>query len=166
MRLVFLALPTMLLAAGCATMINQSTETIPVGSEPAGAVVTVDCGNAPMYGGLTPTVIKVPRSAQPCSVTVAKDGYAARTIDFQRQPSRATAINKVPGVALGTVLGAVAAVMVWNSSDDLDFPIIAFEGGQLLGAAPGNAFDRRSGAAWKQVPGDVFVTLDVLDGTS
>ena len=48
----------LLLLGGCATMINGRTETIPVKSDPSGAVVTVECGNAPLYGGVTPTTVK------------------------------------------------------------------------------------------------------------
>ena len=166
MRRFLLALSTLVLASRCATMVNQTTEKIPVRSEPAGAVVTVDCGSAPMYGGLTPTTITVPRAAQPCSLTVGKDGYAPQKVDFQRQRSRMTAGNNVPGVVAGTVLGAVAALFMWNSSDDLELPVLAFDGGHLLGSAPGNAIDQRTGAAYKQVPGDVFVTLVPLDESS
>ena len=166
MRRFLLPLATLLLSSRCATMVNQATEKIPVRSEPAGAVVTVDCGAAPMYGGVTPTTITVPRAAQPCSLTVAKDGYAEQKVDFQRQRSRVTAVNNVPGVVAGTLLGAAAMLFMWNSSDDLELPALAFEGGQLLGSAPGNAIDRRTGAAYKQVPGDVFVTLVLLDESS
>ncbi|MEO6260736.1 MAG: hypothetical protein ABIP63_10310 [Thermoanaerobaculia bacterium] len=166
MRKSLLGLATLLLASRCATMVNQSTERIPVTSDPSGAVVTVNCGSAPLFGGVTPTTVTVPRAAQPCSVTVAKDGFAEQTISFQRQTSRVTAINSVPGVVAGTVLGAVATLLMWNTSDDFELPALAFEGGQLLGSAPGNAVDRRTGAAYKQVPGNVFVRLTPLDESS
>ena len=166
MRRSLLALATLVFASGCATMVNKATERIPVRSEPAGAVVTVDCGSASMYGGVTPTTITVPRIAQPCSVTVGKEGYEAQTINFQRQHSRVVAGNNVPGVVAGTVFGAVATLFLWNSTDDFELPVLAFEGGQILGSAPGNAVDRRSGAAYKQVPGDVFVRLVKADESS
>ena len=63
-------------------MVNDTTEKIPVRSTPAGAVVSVECGNAPLYGGVTPTTITVPRAATPCSITVAKEGYVARARRF------------------------------------------------------------------------------------
>ena len=166
MRRLFLAPAMLLLSARCATMVNHSTERIPVQSDPAGAVVTIDCGSAPMYGGVTPTTITVPRIAQPCSLTVAKDGYEVQTVNFQRQRSRVMAANNVPGVVAGTIFSAMATLFLWNSSDDFELPELAFEGGQIFGSAPGNAIDRRSGAGWKQVPGDVFVRLVKADESS
>ena len=57
--------------AGCATVANDQRENIPIRSEPAGAVVSVNCGNAPIYGGITPAVIIIERTADPSSVTIA-----------------------------------------------------------------------------------------------
>ena len=44
--------------AGCATVANDQRENIPIRSEPAGAVVSVNCGNAPIYGGVTPDKVQ------------------------------------------------------------------------------------------------------------
>src|SRR5258708_6518907 len=52
MKHAILAVAVVFAAARCATMVNTATEKIPVRSNPAGAVVTVDCGNAPLYGGV------------------------------------------------------------------------------------------------------------------
>src|SRR5258708_13334061 len=75
-RAGILALP--LLLSCCATMVNGTTEQIPVKSDPPGAVVTIECGNAPLYGGLTPAVITLERKAQPCAPTNAKEGHSGR----------------------------------------------------------------------------------------
>src|SRR5512141_1088395 len=120
-----LLLATVLLASGCATMFNQPFERIPVRSEPSGAVVSVDCGNAPLFGGTTPTVIEVPRAADACSITVAKEGYAEQRIEFQRQLSRATLGNEVPGVVAGTILSVAALALVWDT-DDFDLVVDAY----------------------------------------
>ena len=153
-------LAMMLLLSCCATMVNGTTEQIAVKSEPAGAVVTVECGNHPLYGGLTPAVIIVERKAEPCALTVAKDGYVEEHIELKREISNATKVNKVPGSVLGTLLAVVGFAVTFDTGT-IDSNIVgdAFEGGMYLGSEPGNAVDRRSGAAYKHVPGQVFVTL-------
>src|SRR6266849_5258199 len=98
------SLAVALVLAGCATVINDQKETIAVRSDPAGAVVTVDCGSAPMYGGLTPASIIIERTAEPCAFTIAKDGYGEQRVELQRQTSRATNGNKIAGVIAGSVL--------------------------------------------------------------
>ncbi|MGZ7080262.1 MAG: hypothetical protein ACXVJT_12685 [Thermoanaerobaculia bacterium] len=149
-----------LFATGCATAVNRPTERIPVRSEPQGAVVSVDCGNAPLYGGTTPTVIEVPRTADQCGITIAKEGFAEEHIQLERQISRATAVNRVGGVLGGTFLAAVALVLTWdNSVVDADFVGNAYSGGEYLGSAAGNAIDRKMGGAYKWVPGEVVVKL-------
>jgi hypothetical protein len=148
-------------AAGCATMVNRPVEQIPVSSDPAGAVVSVDCGNAPLYGGTTPTVIEVPRAAESCSITVAKEGYAERRVEFERQISKATRANQVPGVIAGTIFSVAALALVWDT-DDLDFIVDAYQGGHYIAAEAGNAVDRKTGAAYKWVPGRVDVKLEPL----
>ena len=145
------------IAAGCATIANDQREKIAVRSDPAGAVVSVDCGNAPIYGGITPAVIIIERTAEPCAVTVAKEGYVEKTIALEQTLSRATAGNKVPGVIAGAFLGLVALVL--DSSND-DWIASAAEGGYEAGTGAADAIDRRTGAAYKHVPGDIFVKLD------
>src|SRR3954463_13337410 len=97
--------------AGCASMVNRPDEEISVTSDPPGAVVSVDCGDAPMFGGTTPTVIEVSRLAPACGITVAKDGFIEQHVDFERQESEAMRINHVPGVIAGTVFGLFALVL-------------------------------------------------------
>ena len=159
-----LATPAALLlcfaATGCATMVNHSTELIPVTSEPPGAVVSVDCGDAPMFGGKTPTTIEVPRTAEACSITVAKEGYGEEHIEFQKQPSRATLINEIPGVAVGTLFSIASLVFTWDTPNvDGDVVIDAYSAGHALGSTTGNAIDAKKGGAFKWVPGKVDLKL-------
>src|SRR5467141_3890042 len=92
-------------AARCATVINDQSEKISVKSDPPGAVVSVTCGSAPIYGGITPAVIIIERIADPCSVTLGREGYAEKTVELRRETSRAIHGNKVSGVIGGAVLG-------------------------------------------------------------
>lgn len=160
MRTALLALP-LLIATGCATVVNRSSQRVPITSDPAGAVVSVDCGNAPLYGGMTPTTIEVPRIAEACSINVAKDGYAEERIDLQRQRSRATLANEVPGVVTGTLFSVVALVLTWET-DDVDFVVDAYRGGHAIGSGVGNSVDETTGGAYKWVPGKVAVKLQKL----
>jgi len=167
MRRIALLLSALVLAfglSGCATVVNDQKEKIAVRSEPVGAVVSVECGASPVYGGVTPAVIIIERTADPCAVTIAKEGFEAQRVQLERQVSRAVKGNKVPGVVAGSLLGFIA-FLVTMDGDVLD-PVDAAQGGwevgNALGEAPGNAIDRKTGAAYKHVPGTVFVRLDPL----
>src|SRR6266550_2573381 len=127
--------------AGCATVANDQRENIPIRSEPAGAVVSVNCGNAPIYGGVTPAVIIIERTADPCSVTIAKDGYEEKTVDMERQISRATAGNKVPGVITAALFGLVVLIVDLDGHGRGGDVIDAAEGGMALGEGAANAVD-------------------------
>ncbi len=141
--------------ARCATVVNDQRENIAVNSEPPGAVVSVECGAAPVYGGVTPANIIIERTADPCAVTIAKEGYAEQRVELQRKLSGAMMGNKVPGVVLGALFGLVMVL-----GDDPAGAEGGYEIGSALGEAPGNAIDRKTGAAYKHVPGKVFVRLD------
>lgn len=162
MKHVLLAAFVAVGAGRCATMVNQTTEKIPVRSTPAGAVVTVDCGSAPLYGGITPTVITVPRIATPCSITLAKEGYEEKRVDFQRQLSSAVKMNKVVAAPVGVAVAIVGFLLTRNITalDPDDTVSEAFSAGTAIAAAPADKYDERSGGAYKQVPGEVDVKLE------
>jgi len=153
-----------LLTVGCATMVNDQRETIAVRSEPAGAVVSVECGSSPVYGGVTPANIVIERTADPCAVTIAKEGFAEQHIALERQLSKATKGNKVGGVVVGSLFGLVGFLASIDSGwiHPVDAAQGGWEIGSALGEAPGNAIDRKTGAAYKHVPKTVFVRLDPL----
>jgi hypothetical protein len=158
-----LLLAAALFATGCATVVNRSTERIPVRSEPSGAVVSVDCGNAPLYGGTTPTVIEVPRGADRCSISIAKVGFAEQRVDVERQVSRATVANDVPGVVTGALLGAIALALTWDDTwVDGEFVYDSWSFGKAVGSAAGHSIDRKTGGAYKWVPGEVVVKLEPI----
>ena len=154
-----------LVLAGCATVINDQRETIAVRSEPPGAVVTVDCGSSPMYGGLTPASIIIERTANPCALTIGKDGFGEQRVELTRQMSGAMRGNKVAGAIAGSLL-YVVGLLATSDSTWID-PFEAAEGGweigSAIGEAPGNAIDRKTGAAYKHVPSKVFVKLETLE---
>jgi PEGA domain len=162
MKRAILAAAVVLSAARCATMVNDTTEKIPVRSTPSGAVVSVDCGNAPLYGGVTPTTITVPRTATPCSITLAKEGYVETRVNFQRQLSRAVGANRVAAAPVG-MFAAVLGYALASAVEGLNADAIAgsiYSAGTAIAAAPADEFDARKGGAYKQVPGEVDVTLE------
>ena len=143
-------------AAGCATITNDQKEKVPVRSEPAGAVVSVECGSTPIYGGVTPAVIIIERTADPCEITVAKEGYTSKKVALERTISRAVQGNKVPGVMVGALFGLIALL---SDADDATVGGV-YSIGSALGEAPGKAIDKKTGAAYKHIPKEVFVRLD------
>jgi|GEM_PF-383759 len=162
MKRAILAAAVIFSAARCATMVNTANEKIPVRSNPAGAVVSVDCGNAPLYGGVTPTTITVPRTAAPCSITLAKEGYVPVRVDFHRELSRAVAANKVAAAPVG-FFAAILGYALSSATSFLDPDQIAansYDAATTAAAIPANKFDESHGGAYKQVPGEVDVTLD------
>ena len=131
-----------LVLAGCATLTNETTQDISVGSDPSDATVTVDCGSAPLYGGVTPVDVTLERKATPCALTIAKEGYAEEHIVLTRELACPPDKNAIKG-SFAALLG-----LNLNTDDDIS-----------LCWAPGNFYDRHTGAAYKHVPGHVYVKL-------
>jgi len=161
MKRALVAAAVVFTAARCATVVNETTEKIPVRSTPAGAVVSVDCGNAPLYGGVTPATIAVPRVATPCSITIAKEGYVPVKVNFQRQLSSASNANKVAAAPVGAFAALISFVVADHLGMDADKVAgSVYSATTAVAAAPANAIDQSKGGAYKQVPGEVDVTLD------
>jgi hypothetical protein len=155
MRKLLLALLVLPLTARCASLVHGRYQQVPVRSTPAGAAVRVDCGDAPADAGVTPVEVSLRRGAERCAITLSKAGYAEQTVTFTRMASRAAWSNVVPGLAIGTVAAAAVAAPFDEGSASNN----AMAGGIAGGTALGYLVDRRSGAAYRQLPGTVDVTL-------
>jgi hypothetical protein len=110
-RLIVLAL---VFSTGCASIAHQTTQQIPVASDPAGAAVTVACGdvhNDPKL--LTPTVVTVHRKPAVCLIGLTKDGYMRRDVRLERQMSGWYLGNILIGGIIGLVVDAANGAM-WN----------------------------------------------------
>jgi hypothetical protein len=116
----------------------------------------------PIYGGVTPTVITVPRAAEPCGIIVAKEGYVEARVDFERQRSSATRANRIIGAPVGLALGLFGLVL--NGDSGIFDPEEVFTAGYKLGTAavsiPANKIDEKSGRGYKHVPAEVSVILE------
>ena len=87
---------------GCATLINGTTQMIPVSSSPSGALVTV---NGQTYR--TPCTLKL-RRGKACMVTVSMPGYATQTRHLVRVPTDATVGNVLVGGLIGMGIDAIS----------------------------------------------------------
>lgn len=148
------------LASGCATMVNGTHQNVAVDSQPRGARVRVDCGGL-RSEAVTPAVVTLQRAAEHCSLTLSKSGYAEQTVIFERQRSRATRINRVPGVVAGVVLSTIGFIVEYDGGL-AGGAEAGWEVGNAVGTMPAEAVDARTGGAYKQVPERVAVRLDPL----
>jgi hypothetical protein len=157
-----ISLVALLLASGCATMVNGTHQEVPVRSEPSGARVRYDCGDS--RGEVTtPATIALQRAAEHCSLTVTKAGYADQTVLFERQRSKATEVNRVPGAIAGATLGVIGLFLGLDASaHPEDGAEVGWVVGNAAGTLPAEAIDAKTGGAYKQVPKKVYVRLDPL----
>lgn len=92
-----------LLSGGCASIVKGTTQSIPVASDPAGAVVKLD-GN---YVGETPTKIEVKRKTDHL-VTIEKEGYQVASIAVTRNIGGAVFGNIIAGGLVGWGVDAMS----------------------------------------------------------
>ncbi|MEA2572604.1 MAG: hypothetical protein QOI24_4605 [Acidobacteriota bacterium] len=156
MKKLLLALLTAFFASRCALVAHGRYQTVHVQSTPAGAAMRVDCGDAPTNGGLTPGDVTVRRGAEHCRIVLSAPGYRDQTVTFTRVISRAVWANLGPGLLIGTLAGAAAAVPFGDENSGNNAAI----GGIVIGAGGGYFIDRTTGAACRQVPATVNVQLE------
>jgi hypothetical protein len=99
---------------GCASIVHQTIQEVPVKSEPAGAAVTVSCGdvfNDPKL--LTPTSVTVHRKPNHCVIGFAKEGYESKEVELKKSASGWYAANLLAGGIIGFIVDAVNGAM-WN----------------------------------------------------
>jgi hypothetical protein len=90
------------LSAGCATV--GPTQRIMVRSDPAGAAVTVECGDVKNDTQLlTPTVVSVHRGPDHCAILLVKDGYHPVAVPLHKARSAWHFGNVIVGVLTGRV---------------------------------------------------------------
>ena len=81
------ALLSTVLLSGCATIVGDKTQLVPISSTPSDAnVVIVDETGSEIFKGTTPTTVTLPKSdgsywgKKSFSVEISKDGYKTQTI--------------------------------------------------------------------------------------
>ncbi len=117
----FPAIAAAALLTGCASIAHQTTQQIPVRSEPPGAAVTVACGdvhNDPKL--VTPTVVTVHRKPKHCTVALAKDGYAPAEVTLNRSTSGWYLGNLLFGGIIGFIVDAANGAMYNRGPAEID----------------------------------------------
>ena len=162
-RFFVLALTSVLLSPGCATLAGKSTQKIPVTSSPAGAAVIING----IGKGVTPLMIKLDRMLKGPVIRIESPGYNPVEIRVRRKISGET----IPGsFLLGLAPGIVPALLLLGSDhariDPTDEPAIL--SAYLKSAAVlGGLFvslDLGGGKGYTLTPENLMVTLTKADG--
>jgi hypothetical protein len=154
---LLLALTLATLTLRCASIAHGRYQRVPVRSEPSGAHVAVNCGDAPASPGVTPLDVWLRRGAEKCAITLSHTGYVDRTITFTRAKSGVAWANVAPGLLVGVTAGAAAAMPFGGNQSSANNALL---GGTAVGSGLGLAVDRATGAIFRQVPSAVDVILD------
>ena len=93
---VLLALITLTIVSGCATVVKGTTQTIPVNSDPTGAEVVVNNNVL----GITPTEIKLKRKKDH-QIMIRKEGYNSVTMPILKSVGGAVWGNILAGGLIG-----------------------------------------------------------------
>ncbi|MCM3876863.1 MAG: hypothetical protein NEA02_10635 [Thermoanaerobaculia bacterium] len=99
-------------ASGCASVVHGTTQAVPVNSSPVGASVKVNCGKSVVTANtLTPTTVRLKRNAEPCNITLSKEGYEDASLVFLRSVSGWFWGNILIGGVVGMIIdGADGAI--------------------------------------------------------
>jgi len=158
-----IAFASLLLAAGCATMVNGTTQRIPITSTPRNALVTVECpGEEPRDAGKTPATVELRRDAEGCRITLSKLGYEHVSVRMTRRVSAAAAFDAVPGAVLGTISGLFTYVPLVVAGVPDDEANAIGDSAMRAGASAPFKADERAGGAFRLVPERVDVALTPL----
>jgi hypothetical protein len=84
---MFLAVAILMVSARCATVAHGRYQQIPVNSTPAGAAVSVNCGNGVENAGVTPVTVNLKRNADKCAVSLSREGYEDASATFAKSIS-------------------------------------------------------------------------------
>lgn len=105
-RLITMCLLLVLLTStGCASIAHGTRQGVPVNSSPTGASVAVNCGKASVLPNtVTPTTVFLKRNAEPCNITLSKEGYEDASLVFVRRMSGWFWCNLLIGGILGMVI--------------------------------------------------------------
>jgi hypothetical protein len=129
------------LTVNCGSIVHQTTQQVHVNSEPAGAAVTVACGDVSNDPKLvTPAVVTLHRKPEYCGIKLNKEGYAEKELKFGRQMSGWYLGNLIFGGIIGLIVDAANGAM-WNRTTPMNATEKAGEVNTSLdasSAAPGS----------------------------
>lgn len=106
------AVLTSVLCLNCASIVHQTTQQVPVKTDPPGAAVTVACGDVNNDPKLTtPTVITLHRKPDHCSLKLSKEGFVDKEIIFTKALSGWYLANILAGGIVGFIVDAANGAM-------------------------------------------------------
>lgn len=104
----------LLCSMGCASIVHQTTQQVPVKSDPPGAAITVACGDVANDPKLvTPATVTVHRKPDSCVIRLTKDGYQPSETSLTKSVSGWYAGNILLGGIIGLIVDAANGAM-WN----------------------------------------------------
>lgn len=159
MKTPLMVLSLLVLGSSCATIIQGRYQAVPVTSSPAGANIAVDCNGEQRDAGLTPAVVTVPRAAEVCRLTLTRSGYEPAQVWFERARSNVRFVNLAPSAYFAVAGAILGFALVADHAETPGAVIAATAAGGYAGARAPFAIDERTGAAYKQTPEEVKVTL-------
>ena len=127
----------------CGSIVHQTTQQVRVSSEPAGAAVTVACGdvnNDPKL--VTPTVVTLHRKPEYCGIKLNKEGYAEKELKFGRQMSGWYLGNLLFGGIIGLIVDAANGAM-WHRTTPTNAQKVADEVKTTLEPSTSGATDTK-----------------------
>jgi hypothetical protein len=156
--LLLLALASVLVSPGCATIMRKRTQTIPVTSSPAGAAVSVNGRHV----GMTPIMITLPRKQKGQVIRIESPGYNPVEIRPQRKTSAGPVIGNV---LLGLIPAVIPAAAYWGRSDAdrSDLTLLIWGLSTTAFAAIFTAIDAGEGRAFELKPTDLIIALTKAD---
>jgi hypothetical protein len=99
-------------SVNCGSIVHQTTQQVHLNSEPAGAAVTVSCGDVENDPKLvTPAVVTLHRKPAYCGIKLNKEGYAEKELKFGRQMSGWYLGNVIFGGIIGLIVDAANGAM-------------------------------------------------------
>jgi hypothetical protein len=153
-----------LLTSGCATIVVGPSQSLPITSDPSGAVVDLRCAGAEPQAAVTPAKLRLSRKATECTVSVTTAGHYPVELSLERQRSGWFWVNLVPGAVIDIVTVTLATLTAVYGNDSggggAGFLLaVAVAGGGML-------IDRGTGAMYGQAPDRIDVTLTPLDASA
>jgi PEGA domain len=159
--LFLLALVSLWIFPGCATLLEKRTQRIPVTSFPVGATVSVDG----VKQGVTPLEIRLARKVKDQVIRIESLGYDPVEIRPQRKKA---AVPIVGNLLIGVALGIVPAGL-WAEANELSsgtYSTLIWALSTAAVTAVLTAIDTGgSGKGYELRPTELVVTLTKIDGT-
>jgi len=164
-RFLILALTSVLLSPGCATLTRKSTQRIPVTSSPVGAAVIING----IEKGVTPLIIELDRTLKGPVIRIESPGYIPVEIRVRRKMSGETILGSF---LLGFMPGIWPALSLLGSSHTKTDPSnetrailsIYFKSAAVLGVLFAS-IDLGGGKGYTLTPKDLTVALTKAGGS-